>query len=146
MQHIFGFSHIFIFPFCGNICWNVAKENKCYLQLAWRTPYFCATFHARVRILHVMRAYRFSTVSSRLSSFQVFSHGSHFPFACLQIFALLIRAAAALTGGVRAKILPHPPGELRRALCCLTTRCATLVVIRLRCYLGFTRVAFDMLS
>ena len=64
-----------------------------------------ATFHARVRILHVMRAYRFSAVSSRPSSFQVFSHGSHFPLHVAN-FALLIRAAAPLTGGVRAKFCP----------------------------------------
>ena len=80
----------------------------------------------RVRILHVMRAYRFSTVSSRLSSVQVFSHGSHFPFACLQIFALLIRAAAALTGGVRAKILPGPRGFHG---CMLVGQSATLSLV-----------------
>ena len=72
--HISSFSPFW--EYLLECCWR----NKCYLQLAWRTPYFyCDISRARAHFTCQARIQIFHGVFvSRLLS--CFSHGSHFPF------------------------------------------------------------------
>ena len=109
MQQKFGFSTNLHFPFLREYLLELKKQVL--PSLPGEHLVSAATFHPRVHILHVMRAYRFSIVFPRLGSFSgFFSHGSHFSLHVCKILYCSFEQPRH-SGGVRAKFCSRPPAR-----------------------------------